>query len=154
MHRAEGAATRAAATAYDIAPRRLADGRDGFGEALQAAQCAAGGEVATHAVHAAARRGRGRADEEARVRRRVGIESGYRAGEELPEIGDTTGDRTADVVRILTLEIRRTHRVARQNAVAEAGREALDLALDRVGVVGGRSRRHVAVGVARVLAGG
>jgi hypothetical protein len=47
----------------------------------------------------------------------------------------------------------RAHRVARQNAVSEAGSEALDLPLDHVRPIHDRPGRNVTIGIARVLAG-
>ena len=75
---------------------------------VQAAEGAPRGEVAAHAVHAAARRRRRRADEEARVRRGV-RDRGARTGrvKNCAQVGDAAGDRAADVVRVLALEIRR-----------------------------------------------
>src|SRR5262245_28757503 len=98
----------------------------------ESTQRAPGAEVAAHAVDAAAGWRGGGTDEEARVGGRVGIEAGDRAGEELEQIGHAAGDGAADVVGIVALEIGRAGSVARQNEVAEAGREAFDLALDGV----------------------
>ena len=76
-----------------------------------------------------------------------------RAGEQLEQIGDAAGDRAADVVGVVALEVGRRRVVAREDAIAKAGREALDLALDAVGDDRPSSPAgHVAVGVAGVLA--
>src|SRR5262249_14871569 len=88
------------------------------------------------------------------VRGGVRVESRHGPGEELPEVGDAARDRAADVVGIVVLKLPRPQGVPRENAVAEAGREALDLSLDDVRPVDGRPRRDVAVRVARVLASG
>src|SRR3989442_4304732 len=109
---------------------RSAERREVLRKAPQRPQRAPCGEVAAHPVDSASGRGRRRADEEARVRRRVGVESGHGPREELPEIGDTPGDRTPEVIGIIALEIGGAHRVARENAVAESGSEALGHLLD------------------------
>ena len=67
----------------------------------QASERAPRGEVAAHAVHAAARRRRRRAEEDARVRRRVRVEARHRSREELRDVGGAAGDGAADVVRVV-----------------------------------------------------
>src|SRR5256885_569475 len=96
------------------------------------------------------RRRRG-ADEEPRVRRGVRIEPGDRPSEELEEIGDAAADRTAHVVRIFGFQVDGVRHVPCEHAVAESGSEAFDLALDRRGAIDGRTRRHVAIRVSRLL---
>src|SRR5439155_7045889 len=96
----------------------------------ETAERASRGEVAAHAVHPAARWRRGRADEEPWVGGGVRVEPGDGPREELPQIGDAARDRAANVIRIVGLEIPSAHDVARENAVAEAGWEPLDLPLD------------------------
>ena len=66
---------------------------------------------------------------------------------------DPAADRAADVVRVVAFEIGRGHRCARQDEVAEAGREALELRLDARGHVDAGAARHVAVGPGGVLSG-
>ena len=61
-------------------------------------------------------------------RRRVGVEPSDRAGEELAEVRDAAGDVAADVVRVVLLELGGCRRPAGEDPVAEARREALDLA--------------------------
>src|SRR5439155_8817169 len=109
---------------------RSAERREVLRKAPQRPQRAPCGEVAAHPVDSASGWGRRRADEQAGVRRRVGVESGHGPREELPEIGDTPGDRTPEVVGIVALEIGGAHHVARENAAAKSGSEALDLPLD------------------------
>src|SRR5438552_3097458 len=118
----------------------------------ETAERASRGEVAAHSVHPAARWRRGRADEEPRVGGGIGVEPGDGPGEELPQIGDAARDRAADVIRIVRLEIPSTHDVAREDAVAEAGCEPLDLPLDGLGPIHRRPVGYVTVRVAGVLA--
>src|SRR5690606_4115034 len=59
----------------------------------------------------------------------------------------------ADEVWIVALEVRRREAVAGDDAVAEPGREALDLGLDALGGVLRRAVGHVAVGPDGVEAG-
>src|SRR5690606_27069150 len=63
------------------------------------------------------------------------------------------GEVAADEVGVVALEIRRREAVAADDAVAEPGREALDLGLDALGGVLGRAVGHVAVGPDGVEAG-
>src|SRR5436305_7692288 len=105
-------------------------------------------------MYASAGRGRARADEEARIRRGVGIERRERAGDELHEVVRAAADVAADEVRVVRFVLRAVSGVARQDAVAEAGSESLDLRLDGLAHVLGRPVRHMAVRPAGVLAGG
>ncbi len=123
-------------------------------ESFERAQRASGGVVAAHAVDAAARGRGGRAKEDARIRCRVGVEARDGASEELEHVGDAAGDGAAHVVRVHALEVEGRGLVASEDALAEAGREALELALDGVGHVDGGARGDVTVGVAGVLSGG
>src|SRR5438067_2210608 len=109
-------------------------------------------EVAAHAVHPTARWRRCRADEEPWVGGGVRVEPGDGPREEFPQIGDAARDRAADVIRIVSLEIPSAHDVAREDAVAEAGCEPLDLPLDGLGLIHRRPVRYVTVRVAGVLA--
>ena len=120
-----------------------ANGADGSGlghrsgevlrlSAQHAAQRGPGGVVAAHAVDAAAGRRRRRAQEDARVRRRVRREPQHRPREHLAQVGRAAVDVAADVVGVLGLERRPGPRTDRaEHDVAEAGREPLDLGLDR-----------------------
>lgn len=58
---------------------------------------------------------------------------------------------SADEVWIVTFEIGRLHHTARENAVAKPGREAFDLAFDRVAHVNQTIIRHVTIRPKRVL---
>src|SRR5207302_2390090 len=115
-------------------------------------QRASRSEVAAHPVHPTARWRRCRADEEPWVGGGVRVEPGDGPREELPQIGDAARDRAADVIRIVRLEIPSAHDVAREDAVAEAGCEPLDLPLDGLGLILRRPVRYVTVRVAGVLA--
>ena len=109
---------------------------------------------AAHAVHAAAGRRRGRAEEEARVRRRVRVEPRDGAREELERVGDAAGDRAADVVRVVALEVGRcSSRGARGCGRGSPARSARSGARSRRCMSTVEPVRHVAVGVAGVLAG-
>src|SRR5262245_66057342 len=99
-------------------------------QALQSAQRAVGGEVAAHSMDATAGRRRCRADEEAWMRSGVRIDAGNRTREELPEVRHPAGDRAADIVGVVVLQVLRSDRVARENAIAEAGSKALHLLFD------------------------
>src|SRR5215467_6174695 len=97
--------------------------------------------------------GRGRrADEEAGHRRNVWAEANDRAGEVLVEILDAAIDVAADVVGVVGLHLDRRQRVARQDALAETRRKALDLRLDARRHVHVRATGHVTVGPDRLLA--
>src|SRR5215207_9689272 len=110
--------------------------------------------VAAHAVDAAAGRGGAGAEVEAAVGRRVGVVTGDGAGEELSEVVGPAADVAADHVRVVPFELDGVDGVARDDEVAEAGGEALDLSLDAFGHVHVRAVRDVAVGPARLLARG
>ena len=101
----------------------------------------------------------GGVDAEQRNRRGFGVEYGieprHRAREELEQVGDAAGDRAADVVRVVALEIRRCasrgargcDRGSRARSARSAARSpSVRSTVDPAG--------HVAVGVAGVLAGG
>ena len=119
----------------------------------QLTQRRAGGVEAAHPVHAAARRRRGRAEEDARQRRRVRRDSRDGTGEELRQGRRAAVDVAADVVRVVALHRRRAERRAREDPLAEAGREALDLRLDPLRHVDARAVRDVAVRPGRVPPG-
>src|SRR5689334_18711282 len=112
-------------------------------EPLEAALRGARGVIAAHAVHASAGRRRCRAQKHAWIRRGVRIPAGDRAGEQLAQIGDASGDRTADVIGVLALEIARCRDVPRKDAVPEAGSESLDLSFDVSCEIDSRSSGYV-----------
>src|SRR5206468_8272221 len=92
-------------------------------------QGGAGGEIATHAVDAAAwRRGRG-ADKEPFGRHAIGHNACCRPGEELAQVLHAAVDIAADVVRVVSLDLRRPHHAACDDAFTKAGRKTLDLRL-------------------------
>src|SRR5690606_41590239 len=72
-----------------------------------------------------------RAEVESRHGRRVGIEAQHRAKRELEPRDRAAGDVAAHEVRILALERGRVPGPPREDDLAEAGRETLDLRLDR-----------------------
>ena len=110
---------------------------------------------AAHAVDAAAGRRRGRAEVDRRVRRRVRLdEAPRRPGEQLAEVHPPAADVAADVVRVGRLELGRAGRPELEDPLAAARREPLDLGQDRLGHVGRRAVRNVAVGPDGVAAGG
>ena len=113
----------------------------------------AGGVEAAHAVHAAAGRGRGRAQVDAGDRCPPRARGQHGAGEELPPVVGPAADVTAVLVGVERLEVDRRHRVAGHHDVAEPRREALDLRLDAPRHVDRRPGRHVAVRPQRVPAG-
>src|SRR5262249_23651394 len=103
-----------------------------------AAQGGAGGRIARHAVDGAAGEHRGAAEVQALQRRRVRRELGHRAEDDLDEAIAAAAHVAADQVRVARLQGVRAELVAGEDAVAEAGREALDrrLHVDAAVVVG------------------
>src|SRR5918997_2144382 len=95
------------------------------------AQRGAGRPVARHAVHPAARGRRGRAQVDARQRGRVRHGARDGAGVQLAQVLEAGDDVAADVVGVAALHLRAVHGRAGGDQVAEAGRKALDLRLDR-----------------------
>src|SRR5437879_1160177 len=86
-----------------------------------------GGVETTHAVHAAAGRRRRGAQIKPGHGGTVRRWAEYRPRQQLPQIRCAVVDVTADEVGIFLLHSRAVQRVPRQDAVAEAGREPLDL---------------------------
>ena len=74
--------------------------------------------------------------------------------EQLTEVGHPAGDRAADVVRVVVLEVGGAHHVASEDPVAESRGEPLDLVFDGLGAILRRPVGDVAVRPAGVLAGG
>jgi hypothetical protein len=107
--------------------------------------------VAAHAMHAGAGRGGGGAEIDAGRAGGVGAQRG--AQEELAEGERAAGDVAAEEVGVQGLKSGGRRDVTRQNAVAEAGGEALDLGLNARGHVLGRAVGDVAVGPEDVAAG-
>jgi hypothetical protein len=105
-------------------------------------------------VDAAAGRRRARADVEPLVRRRIRVQAHDGPREELPEGIRAAADVAADHVLVDHFVPGGRDRVAREDPVAKARREALDLALDPLRHVHVRAVRHVAVGPSRLLAVG
>ena len=99
-----------------------------------------GGVVAAHAVGAGARRRGRRAQVDARDAGAVGVERHPRPEDHLPRVVGAGDDVAADVVGVVRLHRRHAADVPGEDAFAEAGREALDLRLDRLGGVARRSR--------------
>src|SRR5262252_7521659 len=106
----------------------------------------ASGKIPTQAVHAPARWCRGRADVQALDWCGVRYKPQRRPREQLTQVLHPTVDVTTDVISIVLLERRWRHDVARQDTVAKAGGEALDLGLDTGCHVVRRAMRHVTVG--------
>src|SRR5947207_725992 len=119
-----------------------------LGRGISAPEDGAGRQVTAHAVGTWARRRRGGAEVEPRQRRGVAAPRG-----ELREQVRPARDVAADEIRVFALEVSGRARAAREDAVAKAGREALDLLLDCRTHVDGRAVRDVAVRPGRVLAG-
>src|SRR5881397_435626 len=63
----------------------------------------------------------------------------------------SAGDVAAGVVRVAMLDVARVHHAARKDALAETGREPLELRFDATRHVLRRAVGHVAVGPERVL---
>src|SRR4029079_7024267 len=78
--------------------------------------------VAGQAVHPAARRRRGRADEYRRVRRGVRVEADGGTGPQLPQVLQAAGDVAAHVVGVVGLEVGRSHGGAANDPRADAWR--------------------------------
>ena len=95
---------------------------------LQMAEGEAGGVGSAHAVDAAAGRGGGGAEVD--VRRGGAVLAAGGAEEELAEIHGAADDVAADEVGVHGFERGGGRNVAGEDAVAEAGGEALDLLLD------------------------
>ncbi len=106
---------------------------------------------AAHPMHAAAWWRRCRANVHTWIRRRVGIEPRDRPGEELEGVGDATRDCPPNEIWVVPMEVMRVHDVSAEDSIFEAGRESLDLALDRFGHVHRGTARNVAVRVPGVL---
>ena len=109
--------------------------------------------VAAHAVHAAAGRRRRRAQILPRCPGAVVVPARGRSKECLAKRARAAGDVAAEVIRIVALAVGRRRRNPFEDQIAEARREALHLALDRVGHVDVRSVGHVTVGPQRVPTG-
>src|SRR5690348_7280345 len=90
---------------------------------------------AAHAVDAAAGRRRRAADVDAAARRAVRDERANRTRVELREIHRSAVQVAADEVAVVRLELLRPQGAPREDAIAKARREALDLRLDRIGHV-------------------
>jgi hypothetical protein len=84
-------------------------------------------------VDGSAREGRGAAEVEPGERGRVGRELRQRAEDDLAQPVASTTDVAADQVRVACLQVGRAEHVAGEDAVAEAGREALHLRLHALG---------------------
>ena len=80
----------------------MSSGQRGGGLAKDLPKSAARGPISAHAMHAAAGRSGGRAQEQSRVRRGVWIEARHRAGEQLSEQRGAAVDVSADVVPVTT----------------------------------------------------
>ena len=77
-----------------------------------------------------------------------------RAEEELSEVHQPAVDVAADEVAVSPLDIRGAERAPREDQIAEARSEALDLRLHPLGHVLRRAVRDMAVGPGGVLPGG
>src|SRR5919204_5108015 len=100
----------------------------------------------------ASARGRGGgAEVHASERSSVRHELPHRTEEELTQVHDAAVEVAADEVAIVHLELDGPHGVTREDPLAEAGSEALDLRLDPLRHVDGGAVRDVAVRPGRVL---
>ena len=118
----------------------------------RSSQRGAGRPEPAHAVHAASGRRGGRAQVDALQGRAVRVPPRRRPEDHLAERGGTGIDVAADVARVVLLGRHGREGRARQDQVAEAGREPLDLRLDPLGHVHRRTVGDVAVGPQRVPA--
>src|SRR6185369_2492762 len=134
-------------------PRDSADRSIG-GAPLQPRERRPRREESAEPVDAGARRRRARAEVETRVRRGVRDETRDRTREDLAEVVGASGDVAADVVLVVPFEIGGSEDAAREDPLAEARREALDLRFDAIGHVVRAAVRDVAVGPAGLLAVG
>ena len=107
--------------------------------------------VAAHSVDAGAGRSGGRTEEQARVRRGVGVPAESRTGERLWEIHDAARDVSADVIWIVGFPVNGRGGAAGEDALAEAGGETFHLNLDAIGHRLGRAGGHVAIAPGGVL---
>ena len=110
-------------------------------------------------MHGSAGERGGAADVEATRGRAVGSERGHRAEDDLVERVAAAADVAALEVGVKTLEVRRPEHVAREDQVAKARREALDLCLHALHLAVALRRpvdrvRPVRIGPRGVLAGG
>ena len=117
------------------------------------------GGVAGHAVDRAAGERRGAAEVEAADRRSVGGQARERAEDDLIERVGAGADVAVDEVRVAALQVGGALDVTREDEVAEARREALDLGLEALDLAVGLVRPvgvlgTVGVGPGRVLPGG
>jgi hypothetical protein len=110
-----------------------------------------GGVIAAHTVNSPARRSGCRTEVKIGGAGRVGAEAGTE--EELPQVECASADISADEILIHGLEHGWGRDVPGKNAVAKAGRKALDLGLDAFGHVDGGGVGDVTVGPEDVTAG-
>src|SRR4051794_17667716 len=82
----------------------------------------------TRAPHTHPRRRGRRTDIQPPDRRRV--HQPRRPQEQLRDVADAGADVAADQVRVVPLDVRRTHHRPREDTLAEPGREPFDLRLD------------------------
>ena len=108
-----------------------------------------GGMVAAHAVDAAAGWGRRGAEED--LRDGGAVEGWGGAEEELARGHRAAGEIAADEVGVAGFEVGGEMDAAGENAVAEAGGEALDLGLDGFGYIHNGAVRDVRVAPGGVL---
>src|SRR5919112_2865411 len=132
------------------APVRADSRRQGISQ--QTSQSGAGGEVAAEAVHASARRRRGRTDVEALCRGGIRVETYHRPGQKLAEVHVAAANVATDEVGVLAFKLGRPGDGLREYALSEAGGEAFDLAFYPARHVEGRAVGDVAVRPHSVLA--
>src|SRR5258708_31856656 len=96
-------------------------------------------------MNTAAGRCRARPEEDSGVGRGVWVQCRKRPRNSLQERVRAAADIAADEVRVVLFQLRCTHRVAREDAIAKTGRETLDLFLDSLRHIVGRSVGHVAI---------
>ena len=87
--------------------------------------------MAAHSVHTAAWRSRRRAEVDAPERRPVRVQRAHRPRPGLAEVERACVDVTTEEVAVACLEVGGRRHCAGEDQVAEAGRETLDLRLDR-----------------------
>ena len=81
----------------------------------------------------------------------IGVKAGHRTGKQLAPVLHAAVNVSANVVGVILLKIMRGHRVPRQDAVAETGRETFDLLFYGSRHIDIRSMRNVAVRPAGML---
>src|SRR5690606_24796730 len=102
-------------------------------------------------MYTATGRGRRRADVDSIGRRGVWYDACHRSRKKLSQILHAAVDVTTDVVGVVRLHRRRSHRVSLQNQVTEPRRKSFDPVLNSLGGISGEAMRDVTVCPARAF---